>query len=109
MSNVPRAGLCVTVGDGLQLSDSDAALYTPTLPWQLALAFTVAFGGQAIEGGVTSLRVTVNVHELVLPLPSLAVSVTIRAVLCPKSNVPEAGLCVIVGDGLQLSESETAE
>ena len=47
-----KQGLCVTVGDGLQLSDSDAALYTPTFPGNLHWHFTVAFGGQAIEGGV---------------------------------------------------------
>ena len=49
----------------------------PTVPPQLALAFTMALAGQVMLGAVTSFRVTSRVQVAVLPFPSLAVSVTV--------------------------------
>ena len=59
-------------------------------------------------GAVTSFNVTVNVQFAELPLPSLAVSVIVCNALWPVNKVDEAGLCVTVGDGLQLSDNEVA-
>ena len=100
---VAATGLWITVGEGLQLSLKLAAIRVPTIPWQLVLAATVAFGGQVIEGGVTSFNVTVSVQLAVLPLPSLAVSVTVWALLWPVRTVLDEGLCVTEGLALQLS------
>ena len=99
----------MTVGDGLQLSVNEVAEYDPTCPWQLALAFTVALAGQVMLGAVTSFRVTVKVQLAELPLPSLAIRVTVWAALWPVSIVEEAGLWFTVGDGLQLSDNDVAE
>ena len=61
---------------------------------------TVIFEGQVIDGGWVSLTVIVNVQEAVLPLPSVAVTVT---VVVPTGNVlPEAGMPTTVVPG-QLS------
>lgn len=92
MRIVAATGLWVTAGDGLQLSFKVAAVRAPTAPWQLALAATVAFGGQVIVGSVTSFKVTVRVHVEVFPLPSLAVKVTTWAALWPVRSVEDAGL-----------------
>ena len=54
-------------------------------------------------GGVTSFSVTVNVQVEEFPFPSFAVSVTNCELLWPVSTVVDAGLCVTVGVGLQLS------
>ena len=76
--------------------------------WQLAFAFTVALAGQVIVGAVRSFKVTVKAQVAVLPLPSLAVKVTVWVLLCPVNNVEAAGLWVTLGLGLQLSLSDAA-
>ena len=78
------------------------------VPWQLALAFTVVLAGQVMLGWVTSFNVTVRVQVLVLPLPSLAVSVTTCVALWPLKTVLETGLCVTEGLAAQLSLTEAA-
>jgi hypothetical protein len=57
-----------------------------------------------ICGGVESIRVTVNVHELLNPAASVAVIVTV-VLPNPESNVPALGLCVktILVEAVQLS------
>ena len=60
--------------------------------WQLAFALTVAFAGQVIVGAVTSFKVTVKAQVAVLPLPSLAVKVTVWVLLWPVNKVEAAGL-----------------
>lgn len=59
-----------------QLSTTDP-LYVPSVPEHPGPAETVLFGGQEMVGGATSFKVTVIVQVEVLPLPSLAVSVTV--------------------------------
>ncbi len=108
LSTVLEAGLCVMVGLAVQLSLTAAGACDPTTPAQLASAATVVLAGQVILGGVTSFKVTVKVQLAVLPLPSLAVRVTVCTKLCPLSTVVETGLCVTVGFGLQLSLTEVA-
>ena len=73
------------------------------------MAYGDVLGRQVMLGLVTSFSVTVRVQDAVLPLPSLAVSVTVSTSLWPMSTVLEAGLCVTTGLGLQLSLSVTAE
>ena len=58
-----------------------------------------------IIGAVLSITVWFTVHVAVLPEPSVAVNVM---VVVPKPNVaPDAGLCVMVGDPVQLSVAVT--
>ena len=59
-----------------------------------------------MAGGVLSTRFTVNEQVAVLPLPSLAVSVTVVAPT-PVTVVPEIGNCATVGVP-QLSEALAA-
>lgn len=61
-----------------------------------------------IVGGVMSFNVTTSAQVAVLPFPSLAVSVTVCAVLCPVRMVELAGDCVTAGNELQLSASVAA-
>jgi hypothetical protein len=59
------------------------------------------FAGQLIEGAWVSLTVTVNVHELLLPAPSLTLQLT---VVTPFGNVePDAGLQLTAPTPSQLS------
>jgi hypothetical protein len=56
-------------------------------------------------GAVLSITVWFTVHVAVLPEPSVAVNVI---VVVPKPSVdPAAGLCVIVGEPVQLSVAVT--
>jgi len=72
-------------------------------------AATVVFGGQVMDGLLTSFNVTDKVQLAVFPLPSFAVSVIVSTSLWPLSTVFEAGLWVTAGFGLQLSLTEAAE
>jgi hypothetical protein len=81
----------------------------PKVAWHEALSATVLLDGQVTLGAVTSLAVTTNEQVAVLPLPSLAVKVTVWVLLWPVSKVADAGLWVTVGDGLQLSDTLLAE
>ena len=105
---VVAAGLCVTVGLVAQLSLTGAALYAPIGALQVGPAFTIGAMGQVMDGGITSFSVTTNVQVAVFPLPSLAVSVMVCAVLWPVMTVVAAGLCVTVGLAAQLSLTDTA-
>lgn len=58
--------------------------------------------GQVIAGGVVSTLFTVNEQVAVLPLPSLAVSVTVL-LPTPDKAAPDTGACVTVGTAAQLS------
>ena len=69
----------------------------------------VKLAGQEMLGAVTSFKVTVKLQVAVLPLPSLAVRVTVSTSLWPFNAVFEAGLWVTVGLGLQLSLKVEAE
>jgi len=100
---VVGAGDCATVGFALQLSLKVAGVYAPTTPAQLAFAAIVTFAGQVMVGGVTSFNVTVKVQLAEFPFPSFAVSVTVSTSLWPFKAVVDAGNCVTVGFGLQLS------
>jgi hypothetical protein len=99
-------GDCVTVGFALQLSPIEVGVYAPTTPAQLVLAAMVTFAGQVMLGAVTSFKMIVNEQVAVLPLPSLAVNVTVLASLWPLSAVFAEGDCVTVGFALQLSPIE---
>jgi len=69
---------------------------------QLAPAATVVLLGQAKVGGVWSLTLTKNEQVAELPAASVAVRVTTCA---PVNVVPAAGLCVLVGLAVQLSDA----
>ena len=58
-------------------------------------------------GAVLSTRFTLKVHEVLLPLASVAVSVT-TVVPTPETEVPETGDCVIV-TAEQLSDELASE
>ena len=58
---------------------------------QLALTTSSLFGGQVIDGGVTSFSVIVKVQEFVFPEPSVAVSMIVCVVPAPVRIVPIAG------------------
>ena len=104
----PATGLCVIVGEAVQLS----VAVTPPVKsgadaWQDPLAVMLA-GVEAqavITGSVSSTTVWLTVQVAVFPAPSVAVSVI---VVVPKPNVaPATGLCVIVGEAVQLSVAVT--
>ena len=78
------------------------------VPDQEALAATVALAGQLMLGAVTSFKVTVNAQVAVLLPASVAVSVTVWAVLWPVKVVLAAGLWATLGVP-QLSLVEAAE
>jgi hypothetical protein len=109
LSTVEGAGLWVTVGLAAQLSLTATGACDPTTPVQFASAATVILAGQVILGGVTSFKVTVKLQLAVLPLPSLAVKVTVSTSLCPLSGVLGSGLCVTAGLAVQLSLTEAGE
>ena len=71
---------------------------------------TVIFEGQEMIGGVTSFLVKLKVQLLILPLPSVAVKVTI-CVPEPDKAVPAAGDWVtkMEPDGVQLSDTIAIE
>jgi hypothetical protein len=105
---VVATGLCVTVGLAVQLSLTVAALKIPIEALQLVSAFTVGATGQVMDGGITSFSVTTKVQVAVFPLPSLAVSVMVCAVLWPVMTVVAIGLWVTAGLAAQLSLTDTA-
>jgi hypothetical protein len=71
---VPATGDCVSVAP--QLSET-VAVYVGIVKLQEAFTKTFAFAGhEVMAGAMLSLSVIVNEHELVLPAPSVAVSVT---------------------------------
>jgi hypothetical protein len=91
----PLAGLQATVAPG-QLSVTLAANVTAALHW-FGTTGTLILAGQVTAGGCVSLTVTVKVHELVLPLPSVAMQVT---VVVPLAKVePLAGLQAMLAPG----------
>ena len=92
LSTVAGAGLCVTVGMAVQLSLTAKGECVPIVPLQLPSAATVVLAGQVMPGLVTSFKVTVKVQNCVLPLPSLAVRVTVSTSLWPLSKVEGIGL-----------------
>lgn len=75
-----------------QLSDFEANAHVPISPMQLASAATVWLAGQVMVGLDTSRKVTLKEQVSVLPLPSLAVNVTVWTVLWPLNGVLAAGL-----------------
>ena len=77
----------------------------------LAAQFVVGYvsDNPVRDGRFRKIKVTVKVQNCVLPLPSLAVSVTVFASLWPLSAVEETGLWVTVGLAAQLSLTETGE
>ena len=66
------------------------------------------FGGQVIDGGVTSFKVTVKEQVLMFSLTSSAVRMTVWVVLWPLSIVLAGGLWLTMGLALQSSEIEAA-
>lgn len=106
MTVVPVAGFCVLpmLAAAVQLSLAVAEVAKLVIVnWQLALAETVVLAGQAIVGAVWSATVTTNVQVFELPAASVARSVTVR--LPRFSKVPAAGVWVLVGEAVQLSEA----
>src|SRR3989442_92610 len=77
-----------------------------TAAWQFASAEAEVGAGQLTVGGVVSFTVNVVVHVLLLPDPSVAVTV----IVCEPDPtiVPAAGLCVNV-TAPQLSEAVAPE
>jgi len=72
---------------------------------QPVLTFVLKFGAQApITGAVVSTALTVALQVEVLPAASVTVKVTVW--LPRASEAPAAGDCVIVGEAVQLSETE---
>ena len=103
---VPITGLCVTVGVTVQLSLTvPVPVRFGRVAWQFWLPKTVELAGQLMLGAVWSATVTKNEQIAVLPAASVAVRVT----TCdPVNTVPAAGLCVLVGLAVQLSEAVAA-
>ena len=104
----PEAGLCVIVGEAVQLSVAvTPPVKSGAVPWQEPSA-VMLLGVEAhtvIVGAVLSMTVWFTVHVAVFPAPSVAVKVI---VVVPKPSVaPAIGLCVIVGELVQLSVAVT--
>ena len=72
---------------------------------QLALAGTVLFPTQVIDGSILSIRVAVKLQDALFPATSVAVRVIVCAVPCPEIAVPATGLWVTVIVPVQLSET----
>lgn len=68
-----------------------AGLYCGKDAVQEALSARVCVAGQVMEGDVMSVRVTLNEQVAVLPLPSLAVRVTV-VLPTPETVLPDAGV-----------------
>ena len=104
----PATGLCVMVGELVQLSVAvTEPVKSGAVPVQV-LEAEMLLGVEAhtvIVGAVASITVWFTVHVAVFPDPSVAVKVM---VVVPKPNVaPATGLCVIVGEAVQLSVAVT--
>jgi hypothetical protein len=96
----PDGGLLTTMTPG-QLSEAVTVKFA-TAEHELAAVETVTLPGQVIAGFCISTTVTVNEHEAVLPLESVAVEET---VVVPFGKVePEGGVLTTVTSG-QLSEA----
>jgi len=77
----------------------------PSVTEQFGPATSVWLAGQVIVGGVASFRFTEKIQVVELPAASVAVSVTLWAVLWPLSGLPTAGICDSAGLGEQPSLS----
>lgn len=86
---LPDAGNWLTEGVP-QLSALLTALYAGRVAEQLAFNAMVWAAGQVMVGAILSTRLTVNEQEAVLPLPSLAVNVTV-VLPTPVTTTPNAG------------------
>ena len=74
-----------------------------------ASEFMVWFAGHVIVGLIESSSVTVKLHDVALPLSSVAVIVTTCVVPKPLMVVPAIGLCVSVKLLSQLSSAVTSD
>src|SRR6185369_2368933 len=110
-SNVPAAGLWLTVREpaAVQLSEATTWLVTSgTTPWQFAPAVTVTrLGALVVVGAVVS--ATLRTTVVVALLPAASVTVTIMLYWPTPSSVPAVGLWLMVREpaAVQLSEATT--
>jgi len=101
---LPGSGDCVFVMAQLSVANT-VELRSGNGTVQPMLTFVLKFGAHApITGAVVSTALTVVLHVEVLPAASVTVKVTVW--LPRGSEAPAAGDCVIVGDAVQLSETE---
>jgi hypothetical protein len=83
-----------------QLSLNVAAVNAGSVRLQDAFSGSVTFAGHVITGGVWSVGMTWNVHDVLLPPISVTVKVT---VVVPVITVPTAGDCVMVNAQLSVA------
>jgi hypothetical protein len=103
-TNVPAAGLCVTVS-AVQLSAALArGIRFGTSAWQFASAGRMARGKQLSVGGVLSS--TVKAIEQVLLFPAASVALTVMLVVPSPTSAPAAGVCVIINEAAGVVSSD---